>query len=183
MRHSKIAGTFVNSITRLERLFQGIAQIFVLLLMLITVADVVSRLFFQSIPGSIEASMLLLVFIIFLGLPNVQAERAHVRIEMVINHVKGRKREVIEVVGLFLGLVILAVMFWGTGIEGLTALEMKTYQSGLISFPTWPGKLIIPIGIFFFIVRIVIQITTSLNTLITSDNVEDEVLKKGLKVA
>jgi TRAP-type C4-dicarboxylate transport system permease small subunit len=155
--------SFVRGIIKIEKFLQIIAQVFVLILMLITVANIVGRFLGFPMVGAIELSLLLLVFIVFLGLAYTQYQNGHVRVEIVVDWLSGGTREVVEIIALIISLAILCVMLWQTGLEGFTAFQVKTYQPGLISFPTWPGKLIIPIGLLFFVIQVIIQILERLS--------------------
>lgn len=165
---------FIEWISRLEKFMQIVAQMFVFVLMIITVANIVGRFFGYPVVGIIEASIILLVFILYLGLPYTQSQRGHVRVEMVVNLLPSRKREVVDIIALFIALAILSFMFWQTAVEGIRAFIVKTYQPGLISFPTWPGKLVIPLGLFFFTVRVIIQIAIQLYHLRTTPNFKNK---------
>jgi TRAP-type C4-dicarboxylate transport system permease small subunit len=152
------SNVFVREIIRIEKALQIIAQVFVLLLMMATVANIIGRFLGYPIIGAIEGSLLLLVFIVFLGLAYTQHQNAHIRVEIVLDWLAPRPRKIIELIAFIISLAILGVMIWQTGLEGFTAFQVKTYQPGIISFPTWPGKLIIPLGLLFFIIEVIIQI-------------------------
>jgi TRAP-type C4-dicarboxylate transport system permease small subunit len=171
---------FVRGIDQLEKILQVISQVIVLLLMLVSVANIIGRFFSYPIVGSVEVSILFMVFIIYLGLAHTQSEHGHVRVDLVLNMLRPKARKKIEMISLFICFAFLIILFWNTLLEGIKAFEIKSYLLGLISFPTWPGYLIIPFGIFFFIVRVLIHIVQAISQQRTTPKKEN--MSKGVTI-
>lgn len=143
----------------IEETFEVVSQIMVLLIMLLITADVFMRTAFNKpLAGVAEFVTIMLIFIIYLGLPHTQAQEGHIRIDMVIRRIRGKPREVIEILTLLLSLAVMSIMFWRTAIVGIKAMLIGDYNQGLISIPLWPGKLTIAIGLLFLCIRIAFQI-------------------------
>ena len=71
-------------IRRADRLLEAIAAIGLLGMMTLTSIDVVGRYFVgRPVPGAFELTELLLVAVIFCGLPLVSADRAHIEIDLI----------------------------------------------------------------------------------------------------
>lgn len=145
-------------IYRTEQILVVIAQIFVLLLMLVTVANIIARFLGYPIVGAFESGVLMLVFILYLGLAYTQSQHGHVNVDIVINLLPSRTREILAMICLVIALVILSIMFWQSGLVGIKSVQIREYTPGLIPFPIWPGKLIVPFGIFFFIVQVIVEL-------------------------
>ncbi len=145
-------------IRRIEEILVVIAQICVLLLMLVTVANIVARFFGYPIVGAYEFGVIMIVFILYLGLAYTQSQHAHVSVDMVVNRLPLKIRESLTIITLLISLIILILLFWQTSLEGIHSFAIKEYEPGLIHFPIWPGKLIVPFGILFFIVQIIIEL-------------------------
>jgi TRAP-type C4-dicarboxylate transport system permease small subunit len=141
-------------ISRTEQVLVVIAQVFVLLLMLVTVANIIARFFGHPIVGAFESGVLMLVFILYLGLAYTQSQHGHVNVDIVINLLPSRTKEILAMICLFIALVILSIILWRSSLVGIKSVQIREYLPGLISFPIWPGKIIVPFGIFFFIVRV-----------------------------
>jgi TRAP-type C4-dicarboxylate transport system permease small subunit len=75
---------WVNSLEFLfERVLAYTAAFFMFVMMLVTLVDVVGRdLFSAPLPGGFEITEFLLASLIFLGLPMVTAEKAHVDVDL-----------------------------------------------------------------------------------------------------
>ena len=149
---------FLKALKRIEEILVIIAQVCVLLLMLVTVANIVARFLGFPIAGAYEFGVVMIVFILYLGLAYTQSQHGHVSVDIVTNHLSSRTRETLTIITLLVGFIILSLMFWRTALEGVQSFVIKEYEPGLIPFPIWPGKLVVPFGIFFFIVQIIIEL-------------------------
>ncbi|MDO9351635.1 MAG: TRAP transporter small permease, partial [Deltaproteobacteria bacterium] len=73
-----------KGIQSVNRFIAGVSGIFLIPLMLITAADVLSRdLFNRPIPGTIELSQYMLAVVILLGLAYTQQVKAHVAVSLI----------------------------------------------------------------------------------------------------
>jgi len=143
---------------RIERGLVVTGAVLTFLLMAATAVDVVMRYVFNSpIAGVWEASKLMLVGIVFLGLASTQAEGGHVRVEILRNRVRGRGGEALDMLGLALGLLIFSLIFWTGALEAWNSWQIQDYTMGRIYFPLWPSKALIPLGSLFLCVRLLTQ--------------------------
>lgn len=128
----------------------------VVTIMLIIAIDVAKRsLLGGSVPGAIEYSEILLVVVVFLGLAEAQRRGQHISMEMVTTRLPAHAAARLKAVGLFVGLTIISWMCWETWQVALRAWETGEYRFGLARIPTWPAKVIIPIGLVLFVFQIV----------------------------
>ena len=162
-------------ISRIEQVLVVVAQIFVLLLMLVTVANIITRFLGYPIVGAFEASVLMLVFILYLGLAYTQSQHGHVNVDLVIILLPSKVKEILALICLMIALAILSLMLWRTSLVGIKSFQIREYLPGLIPFPVWPGKLAVPFGIFFFVLQIIVELVQQiyrLSTLWSEGNAE-----------
>jgi TRAP-type C4-dicarboxylate transport system permease small subunit len=76
----------------LERLLGYVVAVGLFGMMLLTFADVVGRKFFVSIPGSLEITELLMLVVIFFGLPLASLKGEHVFFDLLDQFLPGRLR-------------------------------------------------------------------------------------------
>lgn len=126
----------------------GAATLFIL--MLVITANVTVRYLRYPLPGVLELGSLSLAVIIFSTLAYTQAEGKHIRVLLVLERLPLRVQLSIDYLLLFLGLVFCAFLVWQSGVEGWAAYVAKEFSYGVIKFPIWVSKMIIPIGTFVF---------------------------------
>lgn len=132
------------------------AGVLLLLIMLLTVADVISRnLRDRSIVGTVDITTMLLVATAYLGLAAAEADGRHVSVELVESRLGARARLVFSVLrsALFVGLGVL--MTWGLTEVLLSAIERGETTNDVLRLATWPAKVVVLISFAaFFIVAI-----------------------------
>ncbi len=132
------------------------AGVLLLLIILLTVADVISRnLRDRSIVGTVDITTMLLVATAYLGLASAEADGRHVSVELVESRLGGRTRLAFSVLrsALFVGLGVL--MTWGLTEVLISATERGETTNDILRLPTWPAKVVLLVSFaVFFIVAI-----------------------------
>jgi TRAP-type C4-dicarboxylate transport system permease small subunit len=155
----KIMTTFGRIIRWIDRVCGIVAEGIVFFLMLLVTAEIIARHILGSpIPGQVEIATLFLVLILYLGVAYTQLERGHIRVELLVSRLKGKKRELLEALVLFLSLIVSASMLWGTAGQARISVLGREFGSGIISFPVWPSRCAITFGFALLSFTIVIQI-------------------------
>ena len=140
-----------------------LAEALVFLLMLLVSAEIVARHIFNSpIPGHVEAATLSLVLILYLGLAYAQLMHAHVRVEIFIFRVKGKKREILESLTLFLSLIPSVLMLWATAQKAIVSVKGREFVSGVANFPVWPGRCAVAFGFILLSLTLTVQMLSHL---------------------
>lgn len=116
------------------------------LMMLLTFADVVGRMFIYPIPGAFEISEMLMVVLLFSGLPLVAWHAEHVCFELVDALYKGRSAHWSKCVMEVCCAVAFGALAWATWrLAGQTLIE------GEVS-----SRLEIPIGMFIYLMAVLL---------------------------
>lgn len=140
------------------RICAFIAAICIFIMMFWGTAGIISRLLFNySMPALYEASSLLLVLAVYLGVPITQHEYGNVRMEFLITKVTGAKRHLIEGFGLCLAFLVSGTIFWRTAREAIISFFTGEYQMGIFSFPVWPSRIAIAFGFLLLCLCLITQ--------------------------
>lgn len=146
-----------------------VSGVLIIALMLITVADVFLRKFFASgVPGAVEINEVALVAVVFLALMAAEMSGTNVRTPILTERLPDRLANLAHVVGFIPALGFLAWATIVTGQEGIASFIRGDFRFGLIFVPTWPGKLIVPIGLAGLFVALLVKWIRSLINLIRS---------------
>ena len=163
---SGIVGRLDRWLSPIENATNFVAATFIFLLMLLGVAQVTLRTIFEiPISGYIDLVELSMAGMAFLGAAYTQRLGGHVRMELVIGNLKGRAYWMAEIIGLIVGMAIIAILTWYSAEHFL-----RSYQLGDTSidaeFPVWPSKLLVPIAFGLWFVRLLIQLAGSIRLLL-----------------
>ncbi len=128
--------------------------------MMIVVADVVSRYFFNSPIKWVYPliSRYLMIYMFFLALSDTLRRSQHIVIDFVFRRLSIRRRSLVELLAYLPSLAVFALILW-LGID-LTWLQYANHDVVMDSLggPTWITSLALPIGIGAMSLRIVLRI-------------------------
>lgn len=115
----------------------------VLPLMLLTVADVISRDFFNKpIPGVFELSEYMLCVIILLGAAYTQQKKGHVSVDFLTSRFPLKARKSIDVLTTLLSLSMVTLVVW----QGFVVGFAETGVSDMLRIPKAPFMVLVGAG-------------------------------------
>lgn len=130
----------------------------IFLLILFTVVNVLGRwLFNLPISGYIDWVEQAMAFFAFLGLAYTQREGGHIRMDIVVSRLRGRLLWLTEFITTLLMLLITLVLIYGSYLHFLRAYEIGDSTID-INLPTWPAKLVVPVALTVFALRLLLQL-------------------------
>lgn len=133
-----------------------VSTLAVLWLIAVTVAHVVLRWVGHSgISGVVELSALVVVAMIFLGMPMAQREGAHVSVQMVTQRLPQHVRRVLGVIAALVSAVFAGWICWASYEEAVKAQEVGQRLAGVVQVEVWPAKAAITIGLFGLVLETV----------------------------
>lgn len=145
---------------KLEVFFLRLSQIALVIMMILTTFDALSRhLFNKSITGAYEVTeMYLMVILVFLSMSYVQKVDGHIRLDIIFERLSKRVQDVLNIIFYLLA----AAMMFFIGYQGfnmtISALQNNLIASGLINFPLWLSYIWIPIGSFLITIRLILLV-------------------------
>lgn len=141
----------------LERALNYLAAFFLFSLMLLACSEVVARKIFNSpIHGQADLVEIAIPTMGFFGLAYCQRMAGHVRMEIVVQALKGRAHWLFEFVSNFATMVICTLMIYGSYNHFLRAYELGDSTMD-VELPVWPPKLIIVFGFCILFGRLIIS--------------------------
>lgn len=125
---------------------------------LIASAVIARRVFGSPILAVDELSGYLLLAIVFFGLAYTMKAGGHIRADIVLAHVPGKVREVLEIVA-----TVLALAFALALLGGVWALAAEYYEHGTTSFkylqiPLWMPAALLVVGAALLALQLVAQL-------------------------
>ena len=142
---------------RLEKLLTLLGGIVIMLLVLLATVNVLGRwLFSLPISGYIDWVEQAMAFMAFLGIAYTQRLGGHIRMDILVSHLHGRKLWFTELLSTVLMLLVTLVLIYGSWLHFLRAWQIG--DSSLdINLPTWPAKLVVPVALTVLALRLLLQ--------------------------
>lgn len=132
----------------LEKILLALGAVAVILLGVLITSNVIARAVFNSfIPDSVIMVRELMVAAIILPLAAATTQRAHVSVAFLSDRFPPRFRSWLIVAGSLFGMIALAPLIYKGAIELLEVIERRSFFSGDLDLPKWPGYLFFVLGI------------------------------------
>jgi TRAP-type C4-dicarboxylate transport system permease small subunit len=142
---------------RLEKWLALLGGVVIMLLVLLATVNVLGRWIFSlPISGYIDWVEQAMAFMAFLGIAYTQRLGGHIRMDILVSHLHGRKLWFTELVSTVLMLLVTLVLIYGSWLHFLRAWQIG--DSSLdINLPTWPAKLVVPVALTVLALRLLLQ--------------------------
>ena len=142
---------------RLEKWLTLLGGIVIMLLVLLATVNVLGRWIFSlPISGYIDWVEQAMAFMAFLGLAYTQRLGGHIRMDILVSHLHGRRLWFTELLSTVLMLLVTLVLIYGSWLHFLRAWQIG--DSSLdINLPTWPAKLVVPVALTVLALRLLLQ--------------------------
>jgi len=151
---------------KIERGFCYAAAGLVLVMIFPTTLDVVLRYIFNApLPEMFQLTEFMMVAVVYLAIAYVQQLKDHIKIEIATQWLPQKAQEALEIFGYLVGLVIFLIITWQSGRLAWEAWETQDYTMGIVQFPLWPAKTILPVGVGLFCLRLFLDIVIGLYNL------------------
>jgi TRAP-type C4-dicarboxylate transport system permease small subunit len=145
-----------------EDLANLLAALAIVMLMVLGVLQIVMRTVFNTpISGYIDLVELSMASMAFLGAAYCQRLGSHIRMELLIGHLKGRNLWLLEALGIALAMFIIGVLVYYSFGHFLRSYTLGDTTMDA-EYPVWPSKLLVPVAFSIWWIRLALQLAGSL---------------------
>ena len=143
---------------KIESFLNLLAGITILCLILLAVAQIFGRKFFNTpLPGFIDWVEQFMAVFALLGIAYCQRLGGHIRMDILVGHFRGRLLWLTEIISILLMMLVVSALIYGSYFHFLRAYENGD-SSIDIGLPLWPAKLLVPIALSLLLIRLVLQL-------------------------
>ena len=160
------SGRYLESIVSwVSRKTAYISGFLIIVMMFTIIIDVLGRYFLnRPLVGGVEFNRTLLVVIVFFGLAFTQLNAGHIRIDLLLIRVPRKVRLILDIFALLLALIIYSIITYSTIPVTIRSIIIGEYETGLISFPMWPARLLMSIGMLMFTLQVFIDLISTMSS-------------------
>ena len=142
----------VNVLTKFTKIFGVLAAFSILLIMIMVSADVFFRYVFNSpIMGAMEFSLMLMIAVIYLGLGYTELTDRHIAIDLFYKKLHPKYQRILSKINCIILLIISSILFWHSFANFLYSVEINEIIPGMASFPKYPSKFCLSLGVLIYI--------------------------------
>jgi TRAP-type transport system small permease protein len=158
------SGSMVDKLLSVLEKESLLGMVILFAMMLLTVADVVGRYFFnRPVQGTNEVTGLLLVLVAASALAYSQIKKGHIRVDLISSRLSPRGQLVLDVIAYFFCLFGSALITWQTTLRGLTYLHAtRGNLTETLAIPFSPFMLILALGFLLLSIVSLIDFIRSL---------------------
>jgi TRAP-type C4-dicarboxylate transport system permease small subunit len=154
----------------LERVLVTATVPCVVFILVVTVVEVIlRRIGAKAIPGSYELIVLLVVAVIYLALPEAHAKDVQVKVSIVYDRLPDRVQKIATALTSVITLIFFVLLTWYTGKRAWSSWLLKEYEFGVISFPLYPSKALVPFSCFILCMRLVLNVWQHVKDMVTHE--------------
>lgn len=151
-----------------SRAMARVTGILIILIMVAVVIDAVLRgILGIAIWGVLEVGVLLLLALIYLGLPATQANRENFRVSIFADHFPPWFDRVNTWLLLFVQLAVLTILCWTSWRSAIYSFNRDEVSFGMVQIPLWPSRGMVSVGLTLLIIQ---SITAALEYALTGSH-------------
>lgn len=147
---------FTKFVRRILDVGMGLGSAFLLLIMILIVANIVYRMFGHVIMGSYELCELFIVVTASFALGYAAMHKSHVDVNIVVAKLPHRLQIVLKIVTSFLAMATWALAAWAGSI--ILIDRWSTEESEMIMVPYYPFRLVLFIGLILIVLIYLIDL-------------------------
>jgi TRAP-type C4-dicarboxylate transport system permease small subunit len=139
---------------------------------IVTEAVVVRKILGISTIWQIEASVFLLILVVFAGAPFVQKNEHHLNVDLVVIHLAPRTREIVLIIVSIISCLIAAVLAWYAWPMWWETVVGNQHSESLWGPPLWIPYLFLPLGMTLLFLQYIVYISNKIVNLKKGDITE-----------
>jgi TRAP-type C4-dicarboxylate transport system permease small subunit len=132
---------------------------------IVTEGVIVRKVFGVSTIWQIEASVFLLIFVVFTGAAFVQKNEHHLNVDLVVIYLSPRTREVTLIVVSIISCILAVVLAWYAWPMWWEAVVNKEHSESLWGPPLWIPYLFLPLGMTLLFFQYILYIRDKISAL------------------
>jgi len=159
---------------KLELVLVWISGAIILFMMTLISIDVLLRYVFNSpLKGGFELIQFLFIGVVFFGISYVQGVKGHIQIDIGTKWMSPKLLKLLDIIGYIIAIFIVSIIVYQTGVEAWRSFVSGDYSMGIIQYPLWPSKSVIPIGAFVLWFRLIVDIISKILNLNLASPIEE----------
>jgi TRAP-type C4-dicarboxylate transport system permease small subunit len=173
-RLGKILAKIIEGLTHLTGWIAALSLVAAAII--VTEGVIVRKVFGVSTIWQIEASVFLLIFVVFTGAAFVQKNEHHLNVDLVVIHLTPKTREVTLVVVSIISCILAVVLAWYAWPMWWEAVINNEHSESLWGPPLWIPYLFLPLGMTLLFFQYILYIRDKINALRKGEYSEEAAL-------
>ena len=141
-----------------NQFLSGLAGWLMFAMMMLLVADVITRSFNMPLLLMAELSVFVMMIVIYLGFSRCEEHGEHVRLEFAVNALPKRFRPIVNSTSQFLAVAVIGLMLYAVTGDAWSSYLTGSAIEGTVDMPIWPTKFVMVVGMVFFLLQGIVNL-------------------------
>ena len=160
-RVGKLLALIIEGLTHLTGWIAALSLVAAAII--VTEGVIVRKVFGVSTIWQIEASVFLLIFVVFTGSAFVQKNEHHLNVDLVVIHLSPKTREITLIVVSIISCILAVVLAWYAWPMWWEAVVNNEHSESLWGPPLWIPYLFLPLGMTLLFFQYILYILNKIN--------------------
>jgi len=130
---------------------------------LVTIEVFMRKFFGISTKIAHDAAGYFLVAITFLGAAETMRVNRHLRVKILYDRLNSRAKNIFDKINYFIAIIYLSLLFWASSSLVFFSFKEGFLTESVIQIPEFIPELLIPVGLFFFILQVLSKLFRKFN--------------------
>ena len=149
----------------LARFFSGIGALAILIILVVTVADVVmNKIFDAPFPGATEIITSAMPISVFGFLLSAQINQRHITIDVVVERLRSKWQTILKFLAQGIGIYLFGLLTYLNIPMAVHSIRIMDHTGGNIAVPIYPAKIIIPLATGLIAIQLFIEFCKSIHS-------------------
>jgi TRAP-type C4-dicarboxylate transport system permease small subunit len=128
--------------------------------------DIISREIKDPIQGPAELAVFVMLSAIYLGLSHCEQMDRHIKVTALLERMPTLFQKIIRIINYSIITPIAGILLWSSVSNFIYTYQNNVALSGTVTLPLWPVRLVMIVGIFFYLIQVILNFFESLKMLI-----------------
>ena len=138
------------------------------IMMFLTLADVIGRLFNSPIAGTVEVTELIMGMMIYLGVGYTTIHRGHIRVDILITRFSTRLQAALGVITHIIAFAFMVVVCWRLFLQAASRIENNDITQ-IWEIPVWPIAFVMAFASVLMVTSLLLHLVAAVRTAATGE--------------
>lgn len=145
------------------------AQLALVLVMLVIVANIIMRAWWKPLPGSYELVEILGAVILSMGAAYCAVTRGHVTVSLLVDKLSLKKQAAVDLITSLISFVFISAIGWGL-LKYAGMVSRRGLETATLSIPLYPFYYLVAGGLIMLALTALLDVLKSISSLMTRRN-------------
>lgn len=146
-----------------NRHLAGFTGWLMVVMMLLLIADVVSRGVGTPLQGMAEMSVFVMMIVVYLGFARCEEKGEHVSLEFALNAMPLRWRLLMMAASQLIAVITIGLLFYAVVTDAWSSYLTGTAIEGTFEIQLWPTKFVMVVGMVFFVLQGIVNLGNAIH--------------------